>query len=117
LIVDKDGDICPFSIFDIIASEIPAACPSSAAVKSRSRRRIRTLCPNAFSNGLALSCGALDAVVSSASGKVETDLTWSRKFGGMGDLVTCDMGLSSPFSDRTNDVLRRRFVESRSLCY
>ena len=66
--VPSDGEILPFSIFESIPAEIPAAAPSSATVRSIDLRNRRTWKPMLASRGRAeSSLGAAEPVRRSAS--------------------------------------------------
>ena len=56
------SEIEPFSIFESMPVEIPAAAPSSATVKSRSFRSLRTSIPIPDSSDLGISVGAREPV-------------------------------------------------------
>src|SRR5882757_9486484 len=67
-IVDSDGEIDPFSIFDSMPAEMPAAVPSSATVRSRPLRSRRTSVPISSSTLLARkSAGASEPVSKSSA--------------------------------------------------
>src|SRR5262249_12565869 len=82
--VASDGEIAPFSIFDSMPAEIPAARPSSATVKSSDLRRRRTSAPiPASSVGGASSCGASEPVRRSASPRWRRRLPARAALGGL----------------------------------
>src|SRR6516165_5354504 len=60
--VTNDGEIDPFSILDSIPVEMPAATPSSATVRSRSLRSLRTSAPIADSSERVTLVGACEPV-------------------------------------------------------
>src|SRR5262249_36831757 len=64
-IVDRDGEMVPFSIFDSMPAEMPAAAPSSETVRSCPLRRRRTAMPISSSTLRGRrSVGASDPVAS-----------------------------------------------------
>src|SRR5271170_3937868 len=62
-IVESDGEICPFSIFDNMPIEMLAAAARSETDKSWLRRRRRTCAPIARSSVRSAGLGALEPVV------------------------------------------------------
>src|SRR5262245_38579428 len=66
--VASDGEIAPFSIFDSMPDEIPAATPSSVTVRSSDLRSLRTSAPMPDSSERAAgSTGASEPVRKSLS--------------------------------------------------